>query len=214
MSPAEEPATETLKPVEGSAGKPVNKLRLALLVGAVVVTLDLATKWWVVNHMALYETIPVFRDVVRLTYTHNPGAAFGINIGEHSRLFFLVLSIVALGVLAAIYRGTPATDRLRLLAVSLVGAGAIGNIIDRLRFERGVVDFMDIGIGAHRWWVFNVADSAVTVGAILLLTSFVLEERRERRAAQRAGTSEVGGGRASEEPGTGVRETAAGVRES
>jgi signal peptidase II len=97
-----------------------------------------------------------------------------------------VLSIVALGVLAAIYRSTPATDRLRLLAVALVGSGAIGNIVDRVRYERGVVDFLDVGIGSHRWWVFNVADSAVTVGAILLLVSFLMEESRERSSARRA----------------------------
>jgi signal peptidase II len=181
---------------EGSARKGLSKPALALLVLAVVVTLDLATKWWIVNNMSYHwwivnnmsyhETIPVIGDVVRLTYTHNPGAAFGINIGEHSRIFFLVLSIVALGVLAAIYRSTPATDRLRLLAVALVGSGAIGNIVDRLRYERGVVDFLDVGIGSHRWWVFNVADSAVTVGAILLLVSFLLEEGRERSAARHA----------------------------
>jgi lipoprotein signal peptidase len=120
---------------EGPARRGLSKPALALLVLAVVVTLDLATKWWIVNNMSYHETIPVIGDVVRLTYTHNPGAAFGINIGEHSRIFFLVLSIVALGVLAAIYRSTPATDRLRLLAVALVGSGAIGNIVDRLRYE-------------------------------------------------------------------------------
>ena len=171
---------------EGPARWGLSKPALALLVLAVVVTLDVATKWWIVNNMSYHETIPVIGDVVRLTYTHNPGAAFGINIGEHSRIFFLALSIVALGVLVAIYRSTPATDRLRLLAVALVGSGAIGNIIDRLRYERGVVDFLDVGIGSHRWWVFNVADSAVTVGAILLLVSFLLEEGRERSSARHA----------------------------
>jgi len=171
---------------EGPARRGLGKPALALLVLAVVVTLDVATKWWIVNNMSYHETISVIGDVVRLTYTHNPGAAFGINIGEHSRIFFLVLSIVALGVLAGIYRSTPATDRLRLLAVALVGSGAIGNIIDRLRYERGVVDFLDVGIGSHRWWVFNVADSAVTVGAILLLVSFLLEEGRERSSARHA----------------------------
>jgi signal peptidase II len=182
---AEAPNTEALNEY-GSARKGFSKPALALLVLAVVVTLDLATKWWIVNNMGYHETISVIGNVVRLTYTHNPGAAFGINIGEHSRIFFLTLSIVALGVLAAIYRSTPETDRLRLLAVALVGSGAIGNIIDRLRYERGVVDFLDVGLGSHRWWVFNVADSAVTVGAILLLVSFLLEEGRERSSARRA----------------------------
>lgn len=186
MSRSDETETADALSVEGSVHKGLSKTALALLVLVVVVTLDLATKWWIVNNMGYHETISVIGDVVRLTYTHNPGAAFGINIGEHSRIFFLVLSLIALGVLVAIYRSTPATDRLRLLAVALVGSGAVGNIIDRLRYERGVVDFLDVGIGSHRWWVFNVADSAVTVGAILLLVSFLLEEARERSAARHA----------------------------
>ena len=176
---------------KSSAGALRSKAVLALLVLAGVLALDVTTKLWVVQNMVLHQSISVFGDVVRLTYTHNPGAAFGINIGEHSRVFFLVLSILALGVLTSIYRATPNADRLRLFAVALVGAGAIGNILDRLRYERGVVDFLDVGIGAHRWWVFNVADSAVTVGALLLLISYLLEERRER-ASRRAGTSAGG----------------------
>ena len=193
MSRAEdEGLVEGGAPLEKSpAGALPSRALLALLVVAAVLVLDVATKLWVVQNMVLHQSIPVFGDVVRLTYTHNPGAAFGINIGEHSRVFFLVLSILALGVLTMIYRATPTSDRLRLLAVALVGAGAIGNILDRLRYERGVVDFLDIGIGAHRWWVFNVADSAVTVGALLLLISYLLEERRER--ASRRGETSAGG---------------------
>lgn len=199
MSRAEdEVLIEAGAPLERSpAGALRSRARLALLVVAAVLALDVATKLWVVQNMVLHESISVFGDVVRLTYTHNPGAAFGINIGEHSRVFFLVLSILALGVLTTIYRATPNSDRLRLLAVALVGAGAIGNIVDRLRYERGVVDFLDVGIGAHRWWVFNVADSAVTVGAVLLLISYLLEERRERacrRAEASAGGPELGVG--------------------
>jgi signal peptidase II len=121
--------------------------------------------------------VPVLGEFFRLTYTHNPGAAFGINIGEHSRVFFLILSLVALIVLGVIYRATPAADRLRLLALALVSAGAVGNIIDRLRFEAGVVDFLDVGLGSHRWPIFNVADMAVSIGAVLLLISFYFEDR-------------------------------------
>ncbi len=193
MSRAEdEGLLEDGAPLEKSpAGAFRSRALLALLVVTVVVALDVATKLWVVRNMVLYESISVFGDVVRLTYTHNPGAAFGINIGEHSRIFFLVLSILALGVLTMIYRSTPTSDRLRLFAVALIGAGATGNIVDRLRYESGVVDFLDIGIGAQRWWIFNVADSAVTAGAVLLLISYLLEERRER-ASRRAETSAGG----------------------
>ncbi len=161
-------------------GEGVDKLRLLGLLGGTVVVLDLATKAWVLGEFALYESRPVLGDFLRLTYTHNPGAAFGINIGEHSRIFFLTLALLALGVLVYLYVITPATDRLRLWAVALVTGGAVGNIVDRIRFERGVVDFLDFGIGGVRWPVFNVADTAVSIGAVLLMVSFYQEERRVR----------------------------------
>jgi len=159
----------------------VNKGRLLAGVIGSTLLLDVLTKQWIVNSLVLYEIRPVLGDVVRFNYTHNPGAAFGINIGEHSRLFFLALSLVALVVLGLMYRSTPRHDVLRLAAVALVCGGAIGNILDRLRYEAGVVDFIDIGIGSHRFWIFNVADSAVSVGAVLLLISFYLEEKLVHR---------------------------------
>ncbi len=159
----------------------VKKGRLLAGVIGSTVLIDVLTKQWIVNTLVLYEIRPVLGDVLRLNYTHNPGAAFGINIGEHSRIFFLALSLVALVVLGFMYRATPRRDVLRLAAVALVCGGAIGNILDRVRYEAGVVDFIDIGIGSHRFWIFNVADSAVSVGAVLLLISFYLEERLVQR---------------------------------
>ncbi len=152
---------------------------LAGIIGVVVLT-DYLTKEWIVANIPMYAKRSVIGDFLRLTYTHNPGAAFGINIGEHSRIFFLVLALVALVVLFMIYRSTPRQDLLRLTAVALIASGAIGNILDRLRYEAGVVDFIDVGIGDWRFWTFNVADSAVSVGAVLLLISFWEEERAAR----------------------------------
>ena len=97
-------------------------------------------------------------------------AGVGLDVG-------VVLSVVALIVLGFIYHSTPVNDRLRLFAIALVSAGAVGNIIDRLRFEAGVVDFLDVGIGRHRWPIFNVADMAVSIGAVLLLISFYFEDK-------------------------------------
>lgn len=170
--------------LDGPAAGRVDKTRLLLLVGGVTLALDLATKAWVVSRFSLYESVPVLGDFFRLTYTHNPGAAFGINIGEGSRFFFLALALVALGVLAYLYRITPARDRLRLFAVALVAGGAVGNIVDRIRYERGVVDFLDFGVGPYRWPVFNVADMAVSVGAVLLLISFYLEDHRDEAGGE------------------------------
>lgn len=172
---------------EAARSESLGKAPLALIVVGVVLTLDILTKMWVVRNFALHESVPVLGHFFRFTYTHNPGAAFGLNIGEHSRVFFLALSLVALGVLALIYRATPASDRLRVFALALVGGGAVGNILDRLRYEAGVVDFLDFGFGIHRWPVFNVADMAVSCGAILLLISFYLEGRDERPEEESGG---------------------------
>jgi len=173
-------------PAEGAASlsapmadSRINKTALLTTTLALVLAADLATKAWVRSHMTLYQSVPVLGDWFRLTFTQNPGAAFGIHVGDHSRIVFLFLSLGALVVLGYLYRTTPATDRLRLFAVALIGSGAVGNIIDRIRFPRGVVDFLDVGIGAHRWPVFNVADMAVSTGAILLLISFYMEERHD-----------------------------------
>lgn len=170
--------SEAVLEVTASGGRLSGKGRMALAVVGSVVVLDVLTKMWVVRTFSFHESVRVLGDWVRLTYTHNPGAAFGIHVGEHSRIFFLVLSLAALGVLAYLYRTTAPGDRLRLVALSLVAGGAVGNILDRIRFERGVVDFLDVGIGAYRWPVFNVADMAVSTGAVLLLISFYTEERR------------------------------------
>ncbi|MDH3733559.1 MAG: signal peptidase II [Gemmatimonadota bacterium] len=179
--PLADGVTRSEEPAE--AGGLASRLAITVPVLLIVLALDIVTKAWVVRTMPLYDRREVWGDFFRFTYTHNRGAAFGIDIGEHSRIFFLVLSLIALCVLFVIYRGTPAWDRLRVLALSLVAGGALGNIFDRIRFERGVVDFLDFGIGDSRFPVFNIADSAVTVGATLLLISFWLEGRREQREA-------------------------------
>ena len=149
-----------------------------------VVLSDILTKWIAVRD--LYPRgVPreVFGDVVRLTLVYNRGAAFGLHLGQYSRWIFLVLTIAALIILAQLYRATPAREIARTLAIALVSAGAIGNLIDRVRGPQGVVDFIDIGIGDMRWPTFNVADMAVSTGAILLAWVLWGEERSERAAA-------------------------------
>jgi len=160
----------------------IGKTAITLVIVAVILLFDITTKLWVVENFRLHESVQVIGDFFRFTYTHNRGAAFGINVGENSRIFFLVLAILALGIVGFIFRATPATDRLRLCALSLVAGGAIGNILDRIRYEQGVVDFLDFGLGSSRFPVFNVADSAISVGAALLLLSFYLEGRDEPEA--------------------------------
>lgn len=186
----------------GALGKP---WLLAAVAGTVLV-LDRITKRWIVENLTLHELVPVWGDFFRLTYTHNFGAAFGIDVGQYSRVFFLTLAILALGVLMYLYVHTSARRRLRLWALALVAGGAVGNIIDRIRYRAGVVDFLDVGVGSFRWPVFNVADMAVSVGAVLLMITFYREETRSdgrdeertREAARTRGAPGPGGDAADE----------------
>jgi signal peptidase II len=135
---------------------------------AAIAVCDVVTKALAVAHLELYTPREVLGEFARLTLIYNPGAAFGSHLGEHSRIIFSVLSLVVLVVLARLYRETRPEQRVQSLGLGLVVGGAVGNLYDRVRSHRGVVDFIDLGIGEMRFWTFNVADSGVSVGAILL----------------------------------------------
>jgi signal peptidase II len=160
--------------------------RLFWAVGGSVVVLDVFTKVLAVQNLSPHP-IRIVGNWLTLQLVHNPGAAFGINVGAYSRWVFLVLALVALIVLGSMVRHTKQGDYIRLIALGLVCGGAVGNLIDRVRSARGVVDFIDVGIGAHRWPTFNVADMAVTVGAIVL--AFVLWQ--DGREAEAEGSSDA-----------------------
>lgn len=139
-------------------------LALALLVA------DCATKRVAEGHLAVGEPQPVVGQVVRFTLSYNTNAAMGIELGGDSRRLVLsALTLVALVVLGFLYYSTKPSERLRVIGVALVVGGAVGNLVDRLRSNAGVVDFIDVGVHNVRFWTFNVADMGITVGAIFLL---------------------------------------------
>jgi signal peptidase II len=147
-----------------------------------VIVADLITKL-LAEHYLMPHYVPhrVVGEVVRFTLAYNPGAAFSMSLGQYSRVIFGAFAVVALAVLWRLFRMTGAGartgDRLRVLALGLAFGGAAGNLVDRFRSPHGVVDFIDIGIGDLRFWTFNLADSAVTVGAVILAWSLSREER-------------------------------------
>jgi signal peptidase II len=134
-----------------------------------VVLADAFTKIMAVDRL-MPSRLPreVIGETLRLTLVFNSGAAFGLHLGPYSRWIFMALIIGALALLWELYRTTSAGDHIRVLALALVCGGAMGNLVDRLKSGRGVVDFIDVGIGAMRWPTFNVADMAVSCGAVLL----------------------------------------------
>lgn len=111
---------------------------------------------------------PVVDGVLRFTLAYNQGAAFSSHFGPYQRW---VLIAVTLGILAALVRNVPravAAGRAATLGVALVAGGALGNLLDRVASDRGVVDFIDVGVGSARFYVFNLADVGVSTGAALL----------------------------------------------
>ncbi len=124
---------------------------------------------------------PIIGDVVRFTLAYNPGAAFGMHLGPASRWIFATLSVVIVIVLLRATAELTRESRLAAYGVPIVIGGAIGNLLDRIRFRDGVVDFIDIGVGDVRFWTFNVADTAVTIGAACLVLALW---RQDQDAAQ------------------------------
>ena len=151
---------------------------------AAIVVADAVTKLLAESLLARRLPLAVIGDWVQLRLVYNQGAAFGLDVGAYSRWVFFALAVIALIVLGSMVRSTRAGDRFRLLALALVCGGAAGNLIDRIRSAQGVVDFVDIGVGGWRWPTFNVADSAITVGAIALALSLWQEGRAQHRAKE------------------------------
>jgi signal peptidase II len=154
------------------------------LIAAVVIALDLVTKRWAETSLVLYQPVQVAGDWVRWRLIYNPGAAFGLHLGPWSRWIFLVIAVVAVVVLYRLARSSRGTDLVRQVSLGAVTGGAIGNLVDRIRGPQGVVDFLDVGVGATRWPTFNVADIGVSCGAVVLAVSLWRED--SQRAASTA----------------------------
>ena len=137
----------------------------------VVVALDQLTKAIVDRAMDLHDSRTVVEGFVRLTYVQNRGAAFGILSDAdlpYQSVLFTVVSLVALSAIALYAWRLPGPSRLPRIALALIIGGAVGNLIDRVRLGY-VIDYVDVFWGRYHWPAFNVADSAITIGVILLL---------------------------------------------
>jgi signal peptidase II len=141
-----------------------------------VVVLDQATKALIMAKFSMFELQPVIPGLFNLTYLTNTGAAFGMLAGAPTiwrQVFFVGVAVVAIGVLVFSYRQFRNQGRIFAHAIGLIAGGAVGNLIDRLRFG-AVVDFLDFYIGTRHWPAFNVADAAITIGVGLFILGSVM----------------------------------------
>lgn len=166
-----------------SPGTP-RKARWFWPVFATILLADCSTKEWVVSALASNPgPHPLLGDLLRVTLAYNPDAAFSFSFGSASRPIFGAIAIAALVALFRLYQRTPSDAVPRAIALALVAGGALGNLLDRVRSARGVVDFIDVGLGDSRFWIFNVADLGVTAGALLLAVVLWREDARSRDPA-------------------------------
>lgn len=145
---------------------------------------DCATKQMAVEHLTpAYTPHEVFGEWFRFVLAYNRNAAMSISVGSGARLLLAVVAVVMIGVLWVWYRRTEQRDWMTAAALGLIAGGALGNLIDRIRWSRGVVDFIDVGVGATRFPTFNVADAAITCGAVWLIWRFGRSRRDSEQAA-------------------------------
>jgi signal peptidase II len=147
--------------------------------------LDQYTKYEVQQRIHLYQTIKVIDGFFNLTHLRNTGGAFGIfggNKGGIGSLFFIALPLVAMGVILYLIHKLKEYERIFSLSLSLILSGAVGNLIDRVRYQE-VVDFLDFHLFSYHWPAFNIADSAITIGIGLMVYELLFHDKKRLKAS-------------------------------
>ena len=149
---------------------------------SLLVLADCSTKRLVEANVAVHANPkPFITDLVRLTLTYNQGAAFSTHFGAYQRWVLIATTVATLSAMAWWYRPATRAGLVAIAGLALVAGGAVGNLLDRLISNRGVVDFLDFGVGTTRFFVCNVADAGISLGAALLLYSLWRYEGGEQR---------------------------------
>jgi signal peptidase II len=150
-----------------------------LIVATLVMLSDQITKYWVAVKLSDGDEIDVIQGLFKFSYTENPGIAFGMLNNGNVKWLLVTISVAAIMVVIYYMRRTPPTNTLLLWSLSLLAAGISGNLIDRVRLGR-VIDFILIYYKDYQWPVFNIADTAITVGAALMAIELFLAPQAER----------------------------------
>jgi signal peptidase II len=163
------------------------KLRVALIALATSLGLDFATKRLVSSYLSYTDRHEIIPGFFYLTHVRNPGAAFGLIPFEDPALrlwFFIVVSVLAIGIIISFFRQLAPGDRLHACALGLILGGAIGNLIDRVWLGE-VVDFLHVKLwGGYSWPDFNLADSFIVVGVAVLILELLASEGEKRASAE------------------------------
>jgi signal peptidase II len=153
---------------------------LYYIIAVIIIGIDQVTKWLIVKNMELGESITVIENFLYITSHRNRGAAWGILQGQ-MWFFYIITTIVIIGIIYYIQKYTK-ENKVMGIALGLMLGGAIGNFIDRL-FRKEVVDFINTYIFSYDFPIFNVADSALCVGVVLLFIQMLLEGKQEKEKA-------------------------------
>lgn len=148
------------------------------IIALAIVLFDQWTKWLIVKHMELGESITLIDDFLYITSHRNKGAAWGI-LQNQMLFFYIITVIVVIGLIYYLHKHTPESI-LQRIAIAFILGGAIGNFIDRL-FRKEVVDFIDVMIFTYDYPIFNVADSFLFIGVVLFLIALFYDERNKKR---------------------------------
>jgi signal peptidase II len=162
------------------------KTKLSLAWVVFIVVADQITKFCVDRWMPLHHSIPIIDGFFNLTYIRNTGAAFGIFSGSGATFrlpFLIIFSLVAVGFVVSMLRRLPDDKTGLISALSFIIGGALGNLIDRIAYGE-VIDFLDVYWGPYHWPAFNVADSFITIG-VLIVVFYLLRAKGEDPFAAR-----------------------------
>ena len=150
-----------------------------LFIATLVMLFDQFTKYWVSVKLREGDEIDVIRGFVKFSYTENPGIAFGMLNNGNVKWLLVAISVAAIMVVIYYMRRTPISNTLLLWSLALLAAGICGNLIDRFRLGR-VIDFILLYYKGYQWPVFNIADTAITIGAALMAIELFLSPQAER----------------------------------
>ena len=148
-----------------------------IIIIAAIIVLDQWSKWAIKTSFNLYQSKPVIQDLLHFTYVTNDGMAFGLSFpgGKH---VLLIMTILLTGFIVGFLWKEKNGHPLIKYGLALILSGAIGNLIDRLLYGK-VVDFLDLMIGNFHWYIFNIADSSVTIGMILFIIHSIYVEQKK-----------------------------------